>query len=100
MADKQQMLSRGIAGILSPERNVKNVKVVRSEPIRMEPVTARRGRPRKEDAGLWAGKEDYYTSVVFDRSQYERVRELAYVRRWSVKETLWRLIESGLENIE
>lgn len=95
--NKQMMLNKGIAGILSAE---KDATALRGEETRMRPAVSRRGRPRKEEeAGLWAGKEDYYTSVVFDRSQYERVRELAYARRWSVKETLWRLIESGLENI-
>lgn len=56
---------------------------------------SRRGRP---SAGESQDRDEIITTMHVDAAQYERVRDLAYECRVSIKEMWYRLISAGLES--
>ena len=61
-----------------------------------ERIFIHRGRPRLTGSQpFWAGKEDYYTSIVMDRSQYADIVRTAAERHCTVKEMMYRLVEAS-----
>lgn len=60
-------------------------------------IYVRKGRPRMMDKEpFWKGKTDYHTSIVMDRSQYEKIVSAANERRCTVKEMMYRLVEASV----
>lgn len=52
---------------------------------------------RKAKPSFWSDKEDYYSSCVFDKTQYEALKRAAWWHRMSIKEMMYRCIEEGLK---
>lgn len=55
---------------------------------------SRRGRP---SAGATQERDEVITTMHVDSAQYERVRDLAYENRVSIKEMWYRLVSAGIE---
>jgi len=55
---------------------------------------SRRGRP---SGGEPRQRDEIITTMHVDAAQYERVRDLAYENRVSIKEMWYRLVTAGLE---
>jgi len=56
---------------------------------------SRRGRP---SAGESQQRDEIITTMHVDAAQYDRVRDLAYENRVSIKEMWYRLISAGLDS--
>ncbi len=58
---------------------------------------SRRGRP---SGGESRQRDEIITTMHVDAAQYDRVRDLAYENRVSIKEMWYRLVSAGLESYE
>lgn len=56
---------------------------------------SRRGRP---SAGETRQRDEIVTTMHVDSAQYERVRDLAYENRVSIKEMWYRLVSAGIDS--
>lgn len=64
------------------------------------PIRVGSGRPSKNGLPGWKDKENYRTTVTFDRSQFEKVYQITLDKKISTKVVLFNLIEIGLREYE
>lgn len=95
-------MNSGAAMLFS--RNDKNESAPASAPVpSAEPAKVPqvgKGRPRKGEIRLLSGRPKRCTSVVFDAEQYDKVCEIGFNERLSIRETLFLLLQEGISKYE
>ena len=101
MSKKTSGMDSGIASFMSsfsgPRTQAKSPggAVRQAAPENGSRFHSRRGRP---SAGDVQQSNEIVTTMHVDSAQYERVRDLAYENRVSIKEMWYRLVSEGLKH--
>ena len=102
MAHTEDKITGGINALFGNEPSTKNKDKTREELI-SEQSSRRlvgRGRPRKGSAKENLAKDDMHTSVIVNKPQYDKLKEIALKEGLLVKEIIYYSFELAIEKYE